>query len=299
VIFSGGKYYPDGTIETGIYIWDVYKNTVKKHAEEGKLNCYFNDHIFYFSHSEHDKEGRRINFFKSGKFGEEEIYGVTVYKRGDKLFRKKPFKWARNKFSCKKNYVPEGMKNKIWIPLLEKHGYLDFGKKGNGMNSNDNVFLHMVNGKVHKLNFLKKDISTQKSQYAEFKKQYFFWDLITSNEQREIWKKNKCTNGWWINPETGNSYSECIPYAPWGASHNITPTKNGLFLTKYNYVGNNPKDSGGYLYTDNQFKKIITGRVRQVKASPDGCKIALTHQLGSHTDLKVKLTLKVVNICNK
>ena len=153
VIFSGSKSYTDGTSEKGIYIWNINNNKVKRYAKEGLLNCYYNDHIFYFSHAEHDEKGRRVGFFTSGKLGEEKTYSVTVYKRGEVLFRKKPFKWIRNNFSCKKNYMPKEMENHVWIPLLEEHGYLDFGLKGNGRNSNDNVFLHKQNGDIYKLNF--------------------------------------------------------------------------------------------------------------------------------------------------
>ena len=77
----------------------------------------------------------------------------------------------------------------------------------------------------------------------------------------------------------------------------IYSTIKGFFLVNYNYSGNDPRKSGGYLYINNEFKKVIIGWIRNVKVSPDGCKIAVTHKLSNSTKNKEKMTLKVINVC--
>ena len=295
IIFSGIK-WDENNKNKGNYKWDFIHNIIVEQDFKGLINCFFKNKIYYFSHTSKDHKGRTVNHYNLGEFGNEKEIKTTLYKMNDP--DRKLRKTVRNGFECSEIEKPVSMKDRIYIPLLKKHGYLDFGPKGTGVDSSDDVFFYHSNGGKYKLNFQRKDVSAQLSQYVEFKNEYFFWDLITSNQQREEWKKNKCINGWWINPETGQSYSECIPYAPWKSSHIVTPTKKGLFLVNQNYSGDNPRDSGGYLYRNNQFKKVIKGLIMRVKVSPDGCKLALSHKLSRYTNKKEKMTLKIIDICS-
>jgi hypothetical protein len=190
------------------------------------------------------------------------------------------------------------MKNKAWIPLHEEHGYLDFGEGGRLLTEASPVFLVSENKRV-RLNFKKVDVGLNSGEFYSFNQSYFFWPHPQTSGQVEQWINQGCLYGWWLNTENYETYSECIPFAPWKKSYIVLPTLKGMFLVNRNYIGENPKDSGGYLYVEGKYKKIIKGLINDAKLSPNGCKLAIAHKLGNYSNKKQKMTLKVVNICQE
>ena len=278
-----------------IYIWDITNNQITEYSNGGPP-CYSDGYIYYSFKTDLNltKDIPYGAGWKEGEMGSEKIYKRRHRKGEGKLWHRNN---KRNKFDCKLVKRPIEMENRIWVPLLEKHGYLDFGKIGYSLDEALPVFLVAPGQEPKQLTFTKNQVGLTSGIYNAFNNSYFFWPQVIDVETRNIWKRNGCLYGWWINPDSGDTSSECVPSASWTGSPDFIPTRPGLFMTHYNYNGADPEDSGGYLYKNKEFKYVIRGEVTGATVSPDGCSIAMAHRFTYFANKNEKLTLKTVNIC--
>lgn len=287
--------YPDISSEGKIYIWDIDNNQITEYSDGGPP-CYFDGYIYYpyktnLNLTEDVPYGAG---WKEGLIGNEKIFQRKHRIGEGRLWHRNN---KRNKFDCKLSKRPKEMENRVWVPLIEEHGYLDFGQIGYGLDEVLPVLLVGPKKKNKKLEFTKNEVGLTSGIYSTFKNAYFYWPHVIDVESRKQWEKNGCLYGWWLDPDSGDSYSECIPFTSWTSSPDVIPTRQGLFMTNNNYRGAEPQDSGGYLKQKDGFLKVIKGKISKARVSPDGCTIAMAHKLTYFANKKEKLTLKVVNIC--
>jgi hypothetical protein len=256
----GTKSSKDGHVYdiTGLFVWNTTTNVIIKHTSIEGLTalCVHAGEVTFA------REGMLV----TGKLGEER---QTQF----------PNKHWFNPNSCR-YYVSlpywriNGQRNRS-LPLLETHGYLDFGIPSRVDPSNASpVLLYPSDQK----NAMQLPFT---GEQVRFSVAYFeFADVYLLEGHRET---TYATRIWLLKPDGTVTMALEPTGKPWermGWGH-YQLTKKGLFLTggrgDYASVGT----TGGYLLTNNEPVRIIAGFVRNAAVSPDGCKVAFVHVLHS------------------
>lgn len=243
---------------TGLFIWDTATNAVSKHASmEGLTTLCVHAGEVTFA-----REGMLV----AGKLGEE---------------RQTPFpkKHWFNPNSCRYyTSLPywriEGQRNRS-LPLLETHGYLDFGIPSRADPSKASpVLLYPPDQKnPTQLPFT--------GEQVRFSVAYFeFADVYLLEGHRET---TYATSIWLLKPDgtvtkalapTGKAWERM----GWG---HYQLTKKGLFLVGGRGTYDQAGTTGGYLLLRDEPKRLVSGFVRNAAVSPNGCRVAFVHVLHS------------------
>ena len=255
-------------IPRGVYVWDLEKGTaVRDHSWDGTTNWCVSG------------EFRSFHRLRSGT---EKTYDLVQGRAGEEQVQPLPAKWF-NSISCRHYYRAfpywrhEGKKTRS-LPLLEEHGYLDFGLPSRADPSKASlVLLYPPNEKSPKqLPFTGEQVRFHVAYFA-------FADVYLLEGHRETTYATRI----WLLRLDGTVTKALEPTGTgwermgWG---HYQLTKKGLFLVggvgKYDQVGT----TGGYLLTGDEPKRLIPGFVRNGVVSPDGCKIVFVHALHSQAE---------------
>jgi hypothetical protein len=279
-------------IPRGVYVWDLEKGTAARdHRWDGTANwCVSGE----------------FRSFHRLRPGTEKTYDLVQGEAGEEQVLSLPAKHWSNRISCRYyTSLPywriEGEKNQSF-PLLEKHGYLDFGIPVwvDPSRKPTAIVLYRSDSK----NGIELPLKGRQVQfqvtYSEFADAY-----LLKGEQRT----SDAIPVWLLKPD-GTIAKVLKPTGkPWekiGWGH-FYLTKKGLLLTggrgAYGSVGT----TGGYLLEKDKPKRIIAGFVRNAAVSPDGCKLVFVHSLHSQAEAdSIKAlregrpgtrTLKVIDLC--
>lgn len=277
--------------ETGLFIWDTGKNTVSKYWDiDGPVPlCVFRGQIF-FSKKLKEKENKWLVI--SGVLGKEEEKevsgGVSVNGHSCRVSDRKP------------SWMKEDKHRRL--PLLEEHGYLDFGTpiwvdpSGKvspiilyGPDSNKRVELPLAGRQIQFY-----------TTYFEFADAYLLKGEQPTSDAVPVWQlKPDGTVTKMLEP-VGRDWERM----GWGGEH---LTKKGLFLVGGRAEYGTAGTAGAYLFVNDRLQRLIAGLVWNVAVSPDGCKIAFIHvlhsQAGSDSFRNLRVggavsrTLKMIDLC--
>jgi hypothetical protein len=275
--------------ETGLFIWNIPKNTVTKYWDIDGITplCVFHDHVWFLLRIKGDEKAR---LQVSGRIGHEQQTKTTG-------------EGALNGVSC--NYhIPKpewADERRVRRPLLEEHGYLDFGPWANADRSDSaNILLYRPNEKDPVRLPLNPNQVENLFEYVEFENAYLFQGQRQTTYAAPVWLLKP--NGALITilEPTGQPWEKL----GWGQ---YTLTKKGLFLAggsgRYDQVGT----MGGYLHSGGKPQRLIAGITRNISVSPDGCKVAFVHILHSWAGAESakalrqgkpgSRTLKMIDVC--
>lgn len=277
--------------ETGLFIWDTGKNTVMKYWDiDGPVPlCMFRGQVFL---SQKLKEKENTWLLVSGPLGKEEKRTVSG-------------KASVNGHSCRvSDHMPDWMKEDKHrrLPLLEEHGYLDFGvpiwvdpsRKAAPIvlyrpDSKKSVELPLAGGQVQ-----------FHTTYVEFADVYVLKAEQRTSDAVSVWQLSPDGTVTRLLEPKGQAWERI----GWGDIH---LTKKGLFLVGgragYDTVGT----AGAYLLLGTHPQRLIAGLVWNESVSPDGCKVAFVHvphsQAGADSAKALRAgkpgtrTLKMIDLC--
>jgi len=219
---------------------------------------------------------------------------------------------AINPFNCRYYPLPYPwtVKGHVTTPLLEEHGYLDWGPEFiiDPFKPLDDSHLTLYRPGDQKgvvLPFRRRGLSAEVS-YAPFRNTYLipsgsYRDPATGEVQNSTeWPKGQPMPVWWLTPD-GKVTEEAIPYHPFttrAAGRGFLPVKGGVFAWSHAAgPGNSLGEAGGYLARDGTMRKVIAGLLRNPVVSPDGCKVAFVHEAQVPTPA-AHGKMKMIDLCD-
>lgn len=267
----------------GLFIWNAATNAVTKHVNMEGLTtlCVHTGEVAFV------KEGMLV----SGKLGEEQR---TPF----------PKKHWFNEISCRyyteRPYWSEEGRRGRGFPLLEKHGYIDFGEQSMDPAKSRPLVLYPPGTKDGVVLPLKSDQVEVPPIYVEFEDAYLLRARQYTSDPVAAWllKPNGTVSK--IFEPQGQAWERM----GWG---HYFLTKRGLFITggrgDYAKVGT----MGGYLISEGKPVRIVPGLLRSLAVSPDGCKVAFVYVLHSQAGADSfralqagksgSRTIKMVDLC--
>jgi hypothetical protein len=300
VIFHGyevgkvGQPSPDDRhplAETGLFIWDTTKDTVTKYWDiDGPVPlCVFQGQVFF---SKKIKEKANTWLMVSGPVGKEEQRLVS-----DNV--------SVNGHSCRvSDRKPSWMKEDKHrrLPLLEEHGYLDFGIPiwVDPTKKSEPIILH----KPGSAKSLELPLTSERvqfhSEFVEFAEVYLLKGEQRTSDAAPAWQLSPDGTLTKILEPRGRDWERI----GWGGVH---LTKKGLFLVGgragYDTVGT----AGAYLLVKDRPQRLFSGLVWNESVSPNGCKVAFVHvfhsQAGAESAKALRAgrpgsrTLKMIDLC--
>ncbi|MBY0246049.1 MAG: hypothetical protein K2Q17_00175 [Nitrospiraceae bacterium] len=284
-----GEGYP--TAAEGLFIWDTGKGAITKYWDiDGPVPlCVFRGQVFF---SKKLKEKNNTWLVVSGPLGKEEQKEVTAGV-------------SMNGHSCRvSDHRPSWMKEDKYrrLPLLEEHGYLDFGIPVwvDPSGKATPIVLYKPDSK----NGIELPLAGRQVQfhvtYVEFADVYLLKGEQRTSDAIPIWLLKPDGIVTKVLEPTGKSWEKM----GWG---HFYLTKKGLLLTGGRGDYGNVGTTGGYLLESGNPTRIIVGFVRNAVVSPDGCKMAFVHALHSQAEADSAKalregrpgtrTLKIIDLC--
>lgn len=286
-------------------VWEVGKG-VKPYTDyfQSVTACIQGEMI----HRTQENTQGNVRFY--GKFGEEKSFDFPTIKGA--FF---------DNMNCRPNDNPEILakraQGRAIKPLLDHHGYLDFGPLGGDKNSF--VAFHRADGQVVELSLRQQEANH--IEYYRFKDAYFIFGHYYDTDNHSgtnVWPKKAAHYRyvWWLHPD-GRVEPVKFPDGPWiketkSGSGYVTydtllyptwlyPTQQGYFLvTGQAKSARNAGTLGAYLLHDGKLIKLIGGHINSPTVSPDGCNIAFVHYPYADATITADpapITLKVVKLC--
>ena len=277
------------TAAEGLFIWDTAKGTVTKYWDvDGPVPlCVFRGRIFI---SQKLKGKDKAWLLVSGLLGKEEQKEVT-----DRV--------SVNGHSCQlSDHRPSWMKEDNYrrLPLLEEHGYVDFGELSMDPAKSRPLVLYPPGSKDGLALPLKSDEVEVPPIYVEFEDAYLLRARQYTSDAVPAWllKPNGTVSK--IFEPQGQAWERI----GWSG---ILLTKRGLFLVGGRAGYDTMGTAGGYLLAGKYPQRLIDGLVWNESVSPDGCKVAFVHvphsQAGADSFRALQAgkpgtrTLKMINLC--
>ena len=226
-------------------------------------------------------------------------------------FPKQPY-WY-NPFSCryyqtKPSWVVDGHQT---IPLLEEHGYLDLGTR-----PEPNYLTLRLENPNPAMNF--NSAGSKKSvplpigwlesrilqvHYAPFSDTYLLSGLQYYDGGKGFlsdWPRDIPHKVWWVNLD-GIVQEVVLPNAAplQGGWPGVFPVRIGLFVVSGNTANmSEPSAAGGYFVRGQNMHKVVTGMLRRVAVSPDGCRVAIVNDIYvKHKPVSERIRLQTVQLC--
>lgn len=272
------------------YVWDVRVNTVTKYKDRkfGRL-CIQGGYISYTAHDR--LEDDRASVYQGG-FGREKKVG-TPQEYG-----------YRSRVSCRfyRKPWPSAMTTRNVEPLLERHGYIDYGplewsERTEEDEADRRPKLRSPEGKrIAALEFDTKYQVAKRFAYLPFEDRYF-----AKGDTGRV----EITPAFYLTPK-GDVNRIDVPQGAWG-SPAYYGVLGGIFIVSGNRKSfSEPGDAGGYLYQNGAVAKVVTGSPRRVSVSPNGCRVAFVYsrsqqaQSDGYREWKKGLpgnTIRMVDLC--
>lgn len=259
-------------LRNAAYLWNIRENRVTKYRDRKFTDLCVQGG--YISYKAHDRlEDPRSSVYE-GPFGKEKKLQLDI----DRGF---------NRISCRYYLeVPEAAKRpehrKIvgWIrPLLEEHGWLEEEQGKNPLSSPEDPRRIVLYGKRFpggKILDLPRTPAKgfnrgYELNYLPFRRAYLLRNLPTSTERPP--------SMWYLTPDGEVSKVNISPHKWFGGTYH--GVLHGVFL---NTDGDGPdvNSGGGYLLLSSRITKVVTGALRSVSTSPDGCRVAFIYAATRH-----------------
>lgn len=277
--------------ETGLFIWDTAKGIIAKYWDIDGVTplCVFHDQVWFLLGINGDEKSR---LQVSGKLGHEQqmkaIGGGALNGVSCRYYTPKP-EWADER--------------RVRRPLLEEHGYLDFGPWVNADRSDAaRILFYRPNEKEPIILPLNPNHVVNLFDYVEFENAYLIDSKRQTTYPAPVWLLRPDGTVTKIFEPTGKRWERM----GWSFVH---LTRKGLFFwggsAGYGSVGT----AGGYLLVKGKPQKLIAGLVWNESVSPDGCKVAFVHVLHSQAGAdSVKAlregkpgsrTIKIIDLCKE
>lgn len=277
-------------IPRGVYVWDLKNGTaVRDHIWDGTTSwCVFGE----------------FRSFLRLRTGTEKTYDLAQGKSGHEQVQPYPAKHWLNPNSCRyyteRPYWSEEGRKGRGFPLLEQHGYVDFGEQSMDPAQSRPLVLYPPRSKDGITLPLKSDQVEVPPIYVPFENAYLLRARQFTSDAVPVWLLKP--DG--VVTSVFEPRGEAWERIGWG---HFYLTKKGLLLTggrgDYGSIGT----TGGYLLERGKPTRIIAGFVRNAVISPDGCKVAFVHSLHSQAEAdSVKAlregksgtrTLKIIDLC--
>jgi hypothetical protein len=252
--------------ETGLFIWDVPHNTVKKYWDiDSPVGlCVFHGVVAF---KQRAKPGQDVWNVVTG-----DLTGAHERREEKKI-------WL-NGISCRQHeQEPEWTSqdgHRRWA-LLEEHGYVDFGEQSMDPAKARPLVLYPPGSKEGVVLPLTSDQVEVPPVYVDFADAYLLRARQFTSDAVPVWLLKPNGTVAKIFAPQGQAWERM----GWG---HFYLTKKGLLLTggrgDYGSVGT----TGGYLLVSDKPVRIIAGFMRNAAVSPDGCKVAFVHSLHSQAE---------------
>jgi len=285
-----------------IYIWDTRENKIEKYAD-GRQLCYHEAYIRYAGPDRLPVPNTKyfVPPLYEGPMGKEKITNAHVFEEGMRKTKSGP-KYQHNPYTCKTVERPAVMDGKVWLPLLEQHGALDWETdtvQGASESEQPIMYRRTSDDKAIALNITRGDLGLGNPRYyIKYRNEYFFQKLVVGKaEERD------CDNYWWMTP-TGEVTKGCLPIAPLNkltGGRVMFPTAAGILISTGRLNDSDAGTAGLYLINENKAQRVLNGGHGKPSLSPNGCNLAFKHtpfllaqRVGSPGESK----LKIINLCS-
>ncbi len=287
---DSGEGHP--TAAEGLFIWDLAKGMVTKYWDiDGPVPlCMFRGQVFF---SKKLKEKENTWLVVSGPIGKEEQKEVSAAV-------------SVNGHSCRvSDHRPSWMKadKHRRLPLLEEHGYLDFGVPiwvDPSGKATPIVFYRPDSKKSVELPLTGRQVQVH-TTYFEFADAYLLKGEQRTPDAVPLWLLRTDGTVTQLLKPKGREW-ERIGWT------GFVWTRRGVFLISRTADGYAAAGkSGGYLLREGNPERLIVGLLDNVAISPDGCRVAFVHVLNSQAgaDSAEALragkpgsrTLKTIDLC--
>lgn len=251
-------------IPQGVYVWDLEKGTAARdHSWDGT--------------SKWCVSGKFRSFYRLRQ-GTEKIYELVQEKAGEEQVLSLPAKHWFNGSSCRyyaerPYWIEEGRRGR-GFPLLEKHGYVDFGEQSMDPAKARPLVLYPPGSRDGIVLPLKSDQVEVPPIYVEFADAY----LLRARQFT-----SDAVPAWLLKPD-GSVTTEFKPTGQaWERMgwEQYFFTRKGLLFTggrgDYAAVGT----MGGYLLNKGKPVRVVPGMLKNAAVSPNGCQVAFVHELHS------------------
>lgn len=272
----------------GVYVLDIERNLLTRHADASGFLCYRDGFVRYLTRYD---DSSRVAVIREGKLGDEREFVVdrdAQSKRG-----------RFNPLTCR-DYDPHqrGNVSGDFLPLLDGHGVLEFGRRGPASRSEIySAKLHLSDGTSQITLPISGDaISRSLIEYYAFANSYIVGYVAPKGPPSE-WPKN-ATHRVYMLKSQGNVSEASIPGGAWSDRRlsTIVLTSAGIVFSGgqiRRYL--NPGTAGLYLSNGNRVVKIESGLLHGIGVSPSGCKVAAAMQ--TYIKTPDPTTIRVVNVC--
>ncbi len=276
-----------------IYLWDTKLGDIELYRENARYLCVAGKFIRYAvpDRPSSDAAVRKIAAWYLGPFGAEK-YEESPYSELT------PRDWRFNEFTCTYQRVPKLALDADWIPLRPKDGYIYLGERA-GPQAFTSAYAQLRRADGRSLDLPISDFSLSVADYLPGAG-YLLSKVAPCGDRHQ--SNRICDLIWWIKPN-GESEPVEIPNGPWagGASIQYYPLAYGVLLvssqvTSIYDVG----DAGVYRLNNSESTKLVSGMVRSVGVSPNGCKAIFDHHRSPiipRDELRHWFTWKFVNLC--
>jgi hypothetical protein len=275
-----------------IYVWNAADKSINFYAD-GERVCVGDGFIRYVVRVNREA---RTEVVREGPIGSEREFTRPFPPSG----RRSPNTPINNKFTCKNDIAselspppPEG--HRI-VVLRSGDGYLDFGLETPfaPTPATQELILYRPRSKGPlKLPILIREYVSAPS-YSGYTDTYV---LVPSKDKRQpytsewAWPANQAQPIYFLTRE-GEVRTRQIPPGTWQNAQWPSPTRAGLLFGGGDFY----RSLGLYLLRADNVSKLDAGAVREIDASPDGCRAAVAIQ-NEHLSMGTPTNLHILDFC--
>jgi len=243
--------------QAGLYIWDIERQTVTKESRFQYLShlCVNGRFMSYTPLTDEKKLGKRQVFIDDQQVDIPDTH------------------WF-NPVSCrvsatKPEWVVARDQGRAIVPLLEDHGYIDFGISGTASAVEEFPLQYYRPGDTQPIPLeLKSRYVRSPAKYLPFLDAYALHSTSGHNSARPLWLLHPNGTVEQVFSPEGKAWAE--QSFSWEVL-----TARGIIFGKVTHRGSEVKDSGLYLWQNRLLNQLMSGVFSlAVAVSPDGCKLA-------------------------
>jgi hypothetical protein len=278
--FTGGKGSPgqeSPLSNRGAYVWDLDRGTATREPrfDHAANICSRQPYLSYTVPSKDNKTTRRVAF----ENGQEIELSKKLW------FNPKSCRVHRTKPS----WEVEGRNT---VPLLEEHGYIDRGNKGEDQ-IEEFPLQYYRSGAAEPIPLaLDSRHVSQRVRFAPFLDAYVLESASGRLTAKPLWLLHPSGTVEQIFSPEGKPWAE----QQWSW---VEVTKRGLAFGKITYGGDHIKDSGLYVWEQETLTQVENAVLTWPSISPDGCRLAVIKFSPERALATAELhTLQVIDLCN-
>ena len=279
--FTGGEGSPgheSPLTNRGTYVWDLDRGTVTREPrfDRASLICSREPYLSYIEHTEDMKSSKR-----------------RAYEKGKEIAL--PEKFWFNPMNCRTyaTQPPWMLEGRAMVPLLEEHGYIDRGPKGQDQIKHfPLLYYHPGAAQPIPLGLGSQDIEVGTIKYAPFLDAYVLEGSLARNSARPLWLLHPNGTVEQIFTPEGKTWADLS--WPW-----LELTQRGPVFASLHPRGPHSADAGLYLWAGDVLMHVADGFFTMHAISPDGCKLAAIKSRPERPLPTAELhRLQIIDICN-